>query len=259
MAAPPNVPKLSLQGDSPAVKIEGRSSPVARISPEKSLIPPRASYLLKIIVIGDTGVGKTSIVRRYVNDVYSDKYKATIGVDFALKTLEFENRDIPEDKKMVYLQLWDLAGQDRVLNLMRLYCDGAAGVFIVFDVTVPHTLDSVESWFKSLSEYIPPQDERRVPIFLLANKCDLVQPELRPDSEPEVVNTLPRIREKIQQYLDRHLIDRYYETSARLGIGINRAGLDMANALIEAHSQAKNPQRLLLGLPTSKKEGGCAC
>lgn len=256
MAKPPEVPKLPLQADTPPVRIEGRSSPVSRLSQEKSPVPPRASHLLKIIVIGDVGVGKTSIIKQYVHRQFSDKYKATIGVDFALKTLEFENPDNPNEKKLVYLQLWDLAGQERVQHLMRLYYEGAAGVLIVCDVTAQHTLDSVESWFRSLSEFMV---QKRVPIFLLVNKCDLVCPELKPDSIPKVVETLPKVEATIKRYLDEQYIDRVYQVSARLGIGINRAGLDMASVLIEAHSRAKNPQKLLLGTQSDKEEKGCAC
>uniref|UniRef100_A0A673GXL9 RAB38, member RAS oncogene family n=1 Tax=Sinocyclocheilus rhinocerous TaxID=307959 RepID=A0A673GXL9_9TELE len=100
-------------------------------------------HLYKILVIGDLGVGKTSIIKRYVHQNFSPNYRATIGVDFALKVLNLA-------QETVRLQLWDIAGQERFGNMTRVYYREAMGAFIVFDVTRPSTFEAVTRWKEDL-------------------------------------------------------------------------------------------------------------
>uniref|UniRef100_A0A2K6FV89 Ras-related protein Rab n=1 Tax=Propithecus coquereli TaxID=379532 RepID=A0A2K6FV89_PROCO len=105
---------------------------------------PHKEHLYKLLVIGDLGVGKTSIIKRYVHQNFSSHYRATIGVDFALKVLHWD----PET--VVRLQLWDIAGQERFGNMTRVYYREAMGAFIVFDVTRPATFEAVAKWKNDL-------------------------------------------------------------------------------------------------------------
>ncbi|KAI3646540.1 hypothetical protein MP228_009468 [Amoeboaphelidium protococcarum] len=125
----------------------------------------RKEYLFKILIIGDLGTGKTSIIKRYVHDIFSGSYKSTIGVDFALKVLQYpfssngNGGQSPVDSSsspsangiqqsktqeaVVRLQLWDIAGQERFGNMTRVYYKEAVGALIVFDLQKAN-----ESWIK---------------------------------------------------------------------------------------------------------------
>ncbi|CDQ59618.1 unnamed protein product [Oncorhynchus mykiss] len=97
--------------------------------------------LFKVLVIGERGVGKTSFITRYVNMPFKEEYKASIGVDFALKTIEWDN------KTVVRLQLWDIAGKPNIglRNMSRVYYKEAMGAFVVFDTTKMETLEAAST------------------------------------------------------------------------------------------------------------------
>ncbi|HKL88891.1 MAG TPA: GTP-binding protein [Salinibacter sp.] len=121
---------------------------------------------VKIIVIGPVGSGKTSIVRRFVHDHFMQNYKATIGVDFCRK-----NAYLPESNHKVDLNFWDLAGDDRFNSVSSIYYRNAVGVFVVFDVTRPSTVQGALKWYHQLDERY--EEEDRPPVVFLANKIDL--------------------------------------------------------------------------------------
>ncbi|XP_034034219.1 ras-related protein Rab-38 [Thalassophryne amazonica] len=125
----------------------------------------RKEHMYKVLVIGDLGVGKTSIIRRYVQQTYSNNYRATIGVDFALKVLNWNS-------EIVRLQLWDIAGQERFGNMTRVYYREAMGAFIVFDVTRPTTFEAVTKWKEDLDSKLMMANGQNIATVLLANKCD---------------------------------------------------------------------------------------
>eukprot|EP00300_Choanocystis_sp_HF-7_P001870 c11482_g1_i2.p1 GENE.c11482_g1_i2~~c11482_g1_i2.p1 ORF type:complete len:208 (+),score=44.95 c11482_g1_i2:203-826(+) len=160
-------------------------------------------YLFKVLIIGEAGVGKTALIRRYVDNVFSFKYKATIGVDFALKTLELDSNT------SVRLQLWDIAGQERFGIMTRVYYKEAAACVIVFDITERRTLDAAVKWKQDLDSkvYLPNGDP--VPCILVANKCDL---------EPR-----PVPKEEITAFAKEHGFAGWYESSAKECINVDRA------------------------------------
>ncbi|KAB5548836.1 hypothetical protein PHYPO_G00060220 [Pangasianodon hypophthalmus] len=123
-------------------------------------------HLFKVLVIGDLGVGKTSIIKRYVHQIFSQHYRATIGVDFALKVLNWDNHTV------IRLQLWDIAGQERYGNMTRVYYREAVGALIVFDVTRASTFDAVPKWKDDLDAKVTLSNGKPVPAVLLANKSD---------------------------------------------------------------------------------------
>uniref|UniRef100_A0A665U9N8 Ras-related protein Rab n=1 Tax=Echeneis naucrates TaxID=173247 RepID=A0A665U9N8_ECHNA len=131
--------------------------------------------LFKVLVIGDLGVGKTSIIKRYVHQIFSQHYRATIGVDFALKVLQWNSDTV------IRLQLWDIAGQERYGNMTRVYYREAVGALVVFDVTRASTFDAVLKWKDDLDSKVTLNHGRPVPAVLLANKSDQLgsqQPKL---------------------------------------------------------------------------------
>lgn len=103
-------------------------------------------YLYKVLVVGDIGTGKTSIIKRFVHNIFSTNYKSTIGVDFALKVIRWD------EKTEVRLQLWDIAGQERFGNMTRVYYKEAVGAFIVFDVTRVGTFEAVAKWKSDIDQ-----------------------------------------------------------------------------------------------------------
>ncbi|KAL4661043.1 ras-related protein Rab-32 [Arapaima gigas] len=123
-------------------------------------------YLFKVLVIGELGVGKTSIIKRYVHQLFSQHYRATIGVDFALKVINWDSRTL------VRLQLWDIAGQERFGNMTRVYYKEAVGAFVVFDVTRASTFEAVSKWKHDLDSKVKLANGNPIPSVLLANKCD---------------------------------------------------------------------------------------
>ncbi|KAG8444165.1 hypothetical protein GDO86_009373 [Hymenochirus boettgeri] len=128
--------------------------------------PERKEYLFKVLVIGELGVGKTSIIKRYVHQLFSQHYRATIGVDFALKVV------IWDSKTLVRLQLWDIAGQERFGNMTRVYYKEAVGAFVVYDVTRGSTFEAVTKWKSDLDSKVHLPNGGPIPAILLANKCD---------------------------------------------------------------------------------------
>ncbi|XP_029458146.1 ras-related protein Rab-38 [Rhinatrema bivittatum] len=162
-------------------------------------------HLYKILVIGDLGVGKTSIIRRYVHQNFSSHYRATIGVDFALKVLTWDSDTI------VRLQLWDIAGQERFGNMTRVYYREAVGVFIVFDVTRPSTFEAVMKWKEDLDCKLAFPNDAPVSIVLLANKCD------------QGKDVLMNNGIKMDQFCKENGFVGWYETSAKDNINIEEA------------------------------------
>ncbi|KAG4201326.1 hypothetical protein ERO13_A05G271500v2 [Gossypium hirsutum] len=99
----------------------------------------RRRTLLKVIVLGDSGVGKTSLMNQYVHKKFSQQYKATIGADFVTKELQIEDR-------LVSLQIWDTAGQERFQSLGVAFYRGADCCVLVYDVNVMKSFDSLDNW-----------------------------------------------------------------------------------------------------------------
>ncbi|XP_038564980.1 ras-related protein Rab-38 [Micropterus salmoides] len=169
----------------------------------------RKEHLYKVLVIGDLGVGKTSIIRRYVHQSYSTNYRATIGVDFALKVLNW-------DSETIRLQLWDIAGQERFGNMTRVYYREAMGAFIVFDVTRPTTFEAVIKWKEDLDSKLMLADGQSIATVLLANKCD----QGREFNNNSI---------KMDQFCKDHGFVGWFETSAKDNLNIAEA----ANLLVK--------------------------
>jgi Ras-related protein Rab-32 len=159
--------------------------------------------LYKILVIGDLGTGKTSIIKRYVHQCFSPHYRATIGVDFALKVLNWDAKTI------VRLQLWDIAGQERFGSMTRVYYKEAAGAFVVFDVTRSSTYEAVKIWKKDLDSKCFMTDGSPVPAVLLGNKCDL------PSETPGA--------QQMEDFCKENNFLAYFPTSAKEDLGISDA------------------------------------
>jgi len=124
--------------------------------------------VFKILVVGDIGAGKTAIIRRAVDNVFSEVYKSTIGVDFALKLVH------PHPNVSAWLQLWDIAGQERYGNLTRVYYQDAVAGLVVFDMTRLSSFEAVRKWKADVDEKVRLPNGDPIPVILVANKADLV-------------------------------------------------------------------------------------
>ncbi|CAL9105899.1 RAB [Musa troglodytarum] len=119
-------------------------------------------YLFKVVLIGDSGVGKTNLLSRFARNEFSSESKSTIGVEFATRTIRV-------DEKLVKAQIWDTAGQERYRAITSAYYRGAAGALVVYDVTRHITFENVERWMKELKNHT----DANTVIMLLGNKADL--------------------------------------------------------------------------------------
>ncbi|KAG6420585.1 hypothetical protein SASPL_117140 [Salvia splendens] len=119
-------------------------------------------YLFKVVLIGDSGVGKSNLLSRFTKDEFSQQSKSTIGVEFA-------TRSIQVDDKVVKAQIWDTAGQERYRAITSAYYRGAVGALLVYDVTRNVTFENVDRWLKELRGHT----DSNIVVMLVGNKADL--------------------------------------------------------------------------------------
>ena len=126
----------------------------------------RKKVLLKVIILGDSGVGKTSLMNQYVNKKFNAQYKATIGADFLTK-------EVTVDDRLVTMQIWDTAGQERFQSLGVAFYRGADSCVLVYDVQQPKTFDNLDSWRDEFLIQAGPRDPDNFPFVVLGNKIDV--------------------------------------------------------------------------------------
>ncbi|KAI3968061.1 hypothetical protein MKW92_041903 [Papaver armeniacum] len=160
-------------------------------------------YLFKLLLIGDSSVGKSCLLLRFSDDSFVESHISTIGVDFKISTLELEG-------KTVKLQIWDTAGQERFRTITSSYYRGAHGIIIVYDVTEKESFDNVKQWLSEIDRYA----NDTVCKLLVGNKCDLV--------EEKVVET-----ETAKAFAEKLGIS-FLETSAKDSINVEQIFLTMA-------------------------------
>ncbi|KAI3966040.1 hypothetical protein MKX01_010997 [Papaver californicum] len=119
-------------------------------------------YLFKVVLIGDSGVGKSNLLSRFTRNEFSLESKSTIGVEFATRSLNV-------DGKVIKAQIWDTAGQERYRAITSAYYRGAVGALLVYDVTRHVTFENTERWLKELREHTDPN----IVVMLIGNKADL--------------------------------------------------------------------------------------
>ena len=119
-------------------------------------------FLYKMILIGDSGVGKSNILLKYLKNEFQQNTKATVGVEFGTKTVEIDN-------KKIKVQIWDTAGQERYRSITSAYYKGAKGAFIVYDITRKGSFENIDKWIEDLKS----NGDKNVSIMLIGNKSDL--------------------------------------------------------------------------------------
>jgi len=127
---------------------------------------PRKKVLLKVIILGDSNVGKTCLMNQYVNNKFSKQYKATIGADFLTK-------EVTIDDKIVTLQIWDTAGQERFQSLGVAFYRGADCCLLCYDITNSPSFENLNSWREEFLLHASPQNPNQFPFVVIGNKLDL--------------------------------------------------------------------------------------
>jgi len=127
-----------------------------------SAMSPEYDYLFKLLLIGDSGVGKSCLLLRLADDTYTESYISTIGVDFKIRTIEL-------DDKTIKLQIWDTAGQERFRTITSSYYRGAHGIIVAYDCTDQESFNNVKQWLEEIERYAC----ENVNKLLVGNKCDL--------------------------------------------------------------------------------------
>ena len=171
-------------------------------------------YIFKLILIGNSGVGKSSILNRYMNKTFEESYKCTIGVDFLMKSIEING-------KTVKLQLWDTAGQEKYKSMVASYYRGANVALVVFDITNRESFDSLPLWIENYYKNGPEQKN----IILIGNKKDMIEERQVTQEEAELFSQT------------NNMI--YFETSAKDGDNIDYVFTYAAEKLVEFYSSQK--------------------
>jgi Ras-related protein Rab-7A len=164
--------------------------------------------LLKVILLGDSGVGKSSIMNQYVHEKFTAEYKATIGADFLTKHLII-------DDKPITMQIWDTAGQERFQSLGVAFYRGADCCALVFDVNDEKTFENVNNWKEEFLLKAGVEDPQNFPFVLLGNKID-------------VENGRQVSKKKALKFCEDNGNIQYFETSAKEGIGVSNAFMHLA-------------------------------
>lgn len=160
-------------------------------------------YLFKLLLIGDSGVGKTSILFKFSEDTFSPAFISTIGIDFKIRT-------ITVDGKKIKLQVWDTAGQERFRTITTAYYRGAMGIMLVYDVSNLKSFENISNWIRNIEMHATSDVE----LMILGNKCDI--------ADKRQVS-----KEKGEQLALQHSI-KFMETSAKANINIEEAFTTLA-------------------------------
>jgi len=198
-------------------------------------------YLFKLLLIGDSGVGKSCLLLRFADDTYTESYISTIGVDFKIRTLDLSG-------KTCKLQIWDTAGQERFRTITSSYYRGAHGIIVVYDVTDKESFNNVKHWMQEIEKYAADGVNK----LLIGNKCDL--------SSKKVVSY-----DEAKELSDSLNVS-FMETSAKNAHNVEQAFQKMAGDIkvrVASQQAASGPGNKTTQLGAGNKVGGdaagCAC
>jgi Ras-related protein Rab-1A len=199
--------------------------------------PAEYDFLFRLLLIGDSGVGKSCVLLRFADDTFSENFMSTMGVDFKISTRETSG-------KVVKLQMWDTAGQERFRTIASSYYRGASGILVVYDVTDRMSFENVKYWVEEIRRFAP----KDVKMLLVGNKCDLDQKRAVPEDDAK------EMAERFQM--------EFVETSARNAINVESAFEKIVERLVASKRQEEVdvPPALSLGaVPAASQRGPCEC
>ena len=197
-------------------------------------------YLFKILLIGNSSVGKSSILLRFSDNIFNESFLPTIGVDFKIKTFDIQG-------KTVKLQIWDTAGQERFKTITSSYYKGSNGIILTYDITDKQSFKDVENWLAEVEKYAKPDIVK----LLVGNKSDL-------ESQRQVT------KEEGQELADS-LNVKFIETSAKNSVNIEGAFMTLSQEIknivqLDSNTNPKPRENRRLdeqGSSTQKNKGCC--
>eukprot|EP00730_Choanoeca_flexa_P005397 TRINITY_DN11935_c0_g2_i1.p1 TRINITY_DN11935_c0_g2~~TRINITY_DN11935_c0_g2_i1.p1 ORF type:complete len:203 (+),score=26.77 TRINITY_DN11935_c0_g2_i1:108-716(+) len=198
----------------------------------------KSEGLLKVCILGDGGVGKSSLMARFVNDTFDADSFHTIGV-------EFLNKELNIDGKSCHLQIWDTAGQERFRSLRTPFYRGSDCCMLVFDLTDRHSFDNISVWMEEFFNYADVEADQQptFPILLIGNKVDV---------EGRQVST-----EEAEEFCSKHNNLKYYETSAKTAVNVETAFYTVARMLVERQRDTTKMKYDTIDMSGEGKNGGC--
>ncbi len=188
----------------------------------------------KIMVLGESKVGKTSLIKRYTKDQFGGVYLTTVGMDFQDKIIEIE------DKK-VRLQVWDTAGQERFRNVTKSYFQSSHGLLVVYDITDKESFEKINFWMENIKNNAP----EKAKLILVGNKCDLA-------NERKV--TIEDGENKARNYNIK-----FFESSAKDGTNVNELFFYLANEIYQDEKTKEKDNKNSVKLKAKKKEKKGCC
>ena len=197
-------------------------------------------YLFKLLLIGNSNVGKSSLFLRFVDDIWNDTFVPTIGVDFKIKTFEL-------DDKKIKMQIWDTAGQERFKNIIASYYRGAHGILLIYDITDKDSFKNLQNWLIEIEK----NANKNVLKVLIGNKSDL---------EEKRVITINEGKE----FADTYGL-KFIETSAKKNCNVNEAFETLGREIMAANADKKfnkAKQNKTISVSSAQdlnvaKKGGC--
>jgi len=186
---------------------------------------------LKIMVLGESMVGKTSLITRYTNDKFGGRYLCTVGIDFQKKKIE-------KNGKKVLLQIWDTAGQERFRNVTKNYFHSSQGFILAYDINNKESFDKVQFWI----EEIKANAEEKIKCILIGTKCDLDKRE---------------VSEEDGQTLGEKYGYKFLETSAKENININEAFEALVSEIMNNFKENRRESLTLSTNKVGKKKKKC--
>ena len=198
----------------------------------------KEEIMYKIITLGDSGVGKTSIIRRFANNIFDENILSTVGVGFGFKELELKN------KKKVKLKLIDTAGQEKFKSLAKSYFKNVDGVIFVYSFEISESFENLKKWIKlfNTNHY----GKEGIPMILAGNKSDL-------EEEDQVENNNKMVKDFLEEFKEF----KYYKTSAKDNISINELFIDLAERLYSKEKGGKKGQCSVKLENFDQKENHC--
>ena len=195
-------------------------------------------YTFKILTIGESNVGKTCVLRRFVENKFLKTHLATIGIDFKTK-------NITVDDKEIKLKIWDTAGQERFRNITNQYYKGADGIILIFDITDQNSFDKIQDWINQINSNTQTDE---IGLILIGNKKDLDNNRIISFKEGDA--------------LGKELGIKYFETSALSGEGIDEAFKYVTKEILKKKKLDNNDDKGKIDLESSKnrkknKDGCC--
>ena len=194
----------------------------------------------QLLIIGDSTVGKTSILSRYTNGTFNSNYLATVGLD------NFSKDEII-DNKTIRIKIWDTAGQERYKSLTKGFFRNAQGIVIVYDVTNQETFDNLIYWINSIKNHMESEIDK-IPVIVIGNKIDLEEREVKFEDA--------QLFCKDKNY-------PYFETSAKNGTNIDEAMRSLVKEIINKNNKGeKDNDNIKIDSSDGKNNGeksDCAC